>query len=55
MNIVFEIQELQQGNTTITELAEKVASLSKKERTEVLDNLEYLAEFNLLEEIKRYL
>ena len=55
MNLIHELQDLQQGNTTVSLLAEKIANLSKNERLEVLDNLEYLAEFNLLNEVKKYL
>ena len=55
MNIIFEMQNIQQGFITQKELVEKVVNLSKKEQVEVLDMLEYLAEYNTLNEIKKHL
>ena len=55
MDIVSEIQNLEQGCTTIDEVCKKVGNLSKKEQIEILDNLEWLAEYKLRTEIKNYI
>ena len=55
MTIIHEIQNIQQGLSTEKEVAEKVANLPKKERIEILDELEWLAEYGIISEIKKYI